>query len=436
MFIVSHNQLTGTLNPCIYHMTNLTRFAVDDNNLHGSISGLFNPEKLEMLYLVAMGQNSFTGTIPSELFLLPQIKLLGLSMNCLHGELPSTVCKAQTLEALVLDGIHSSSNCVIHEAWNPFDTVHSYLGAGLHGTVPDCVWKLPKLVSLHFAGNGLKGTIPSLQNASEYGPLFDLSLTHNMFSGYIPTAFEQKPFIYADFSYNKFKGSLFGFKDQRFSDHKDGVGMHLSATANRLSGRLPDSFEHAYNLSVLSGNLFACERLPQNDPAYSNYVCGSSEKDNASYVFAGVLCFAFMIVFVVYCGYKVDYQWHYHAMQIIKLFRDTLIYCRHCEKVFSMPSSDGKDVYENLLRYIASLTIIRMIAIAVMLYTIFILGTVFIVLYNVNDGEYTTHINYYTWVSTSVFLTGDLSAALLFSLWTIHTIADYTDIYHRFLSTG
>lgn len=58
--------------------------------------------------------------------------------------------------------------------------------------------------------------------------------------------FEQRLFIYAEFSYNKFKGLLFGLKDQRFFQS---VGMHFLATANRLSGHLPHSFESAYNLS-------------------------------------------------------------------------------------------------------------------------------------------------------------------------------------------
>ena len=98
---------------------------------------------LQYMILVNCSDNAFSGDIPDELLLLPNIDTIVLSKNCFVGTLPSTICHASQLRNLVLDGLSTSKSC--HQSKNrPI--------ARIHGSSPDCIWNLEKIKSIHLSG--------------------------------------------------------------------------------------------------------------------------------------------------------------------------------------------------------------------------------------------------------------------------------------------
>ena len=70
--------------------------------------------------------------------------MLTLVKNQFTGEIPTSVCQALSLTTLVMDGLTSGSDNKIPR-W-------------MDGSLPNCLWSLPKLRVLHVSSNGLKGT--------------------------------------------------------------------------------------------------------------------------------------------------------------------------------------------------------------------------------------------------------------------------------------
>lgn len=111
------------------------------------------------------------GVIPDEIFDLPHIVTIALSLNCFHGTLPLAMCGAKELLVLAMDGLGVAKECQTGLRI-PFSG--ALLWNTLEGSIPACLWSLPHIELLHLSGNGLTGTISSeIPNNST---LKDLSL--------------------------------------------------------------------------------------------------------------------------------------------------------------------------------------------------------------------------------------------------------------------
>jgi len=73
--------------------------------------------------------------------------MLSAADNSLDGDVPQCLCKAVNLSTLVLNGIGNQ----LHDV---------RISASVRGTLPECIWSLPKLRVLYAAGNRLKGNLP------------------------------------------------------------------------------------------------------------------------------------------------------------------------------------------------------------------------------------------------------------------------------------
>jgi hypothetical protein len=313
------NQLTGTIPSSISNLANLVNFHLHQNLLNGPITfQLTSFAKLQQLFLQ---QNSFTGSlsllfsssngslsssklfnldvsdnlfsnsIPSTLFLLPQLQSISLSLNCFEHELPVEICGAMSAEVISMDGLGSAMGCQ-NVVTLPFTSV--ILVRSLVGEIPPCVWSLSNLETLNLAGNGLKGRIGS---ASSMLSLVNLTLSHNYLSGEIPLWLQKKEMVRLDLSHNKLTGDVDGFKHQyNFNNSQidrlinDSSKKSLTLVVNRLSGDLSSSaFGKYVDLDILSGNLFGCDNLPKNDQNSESLSCGSEQYDQAAILMAGVL---------------------------------------------------------------------------------------------------------------------------------------------------
>eukprot|EP00986_Skeletonema_menzelii_P008781 scaffold3803_cov151-Skeletonema_menzelii.AAC.8 len=101
---LNNNQLTGTIPSEIGLMENLKQLKLYENQLTGTIpSEIGSMENLEELWL---NNNQLTGTIPSEIGLMKNLKYLILHDNALTGTIPSEI---GLMENLVLFFLHDNA---------------------------------------------------------------------------------------------------------------------------------------------------------------------------------------------------------------------------------------------------------------------------------------------------------------------------------------
>ena len=143
-------------------MTNLKRPSV---SLYSSTSSLCYCFLFpDTLYL---DNNELSGVLPDELFSLTSILSLRLSNNTLiSGEIPESIGNAnETLKQLIITN------------------------TSLGGNLPDQLFSLGELTNLDLAYNSFSGTL-----SEDFGllqKLLELRLNDNLFTGAIPTTFEE-----------------------------------------------------------------------------------------------------------------------------------------------------------------------------------------------------------------------------------------------------
>lgn len=175
---VSGNKLTGTLPAKVFSAPNMTIFAAGENCLHGEIpDAICSATKLEklMLYAMSLGCSSssrMTGSVPSCLFAMPNIRSLYLSSNNLPGSLPNDILTSSPhlvnisvsynkMEGTIPEKLMRLQLSVLDLANNKFTGV---LSDGINGTNKemDAVEK----TALSMKVNRLSGAIPYRTSAS------------------------------------------------------------------------------------------------------------------------------------------------------------------------------------------------------------------------------------------------------------------------------
>ncbi|KAL0314148.1 UNVERIFIED_CONTAM: putative receptor-like protein kinase [Sesamum angustifolium] len=243
---LSRNRLSGTIPPSIGNLTLLNRLSLVDCGLEGQIpgslvqlqrlillqlagnrlighipSGLFN---ISTIFIFAVRSNRLEGTIPPDVaFTLPNVRNLDLGENQFTGEIPSSLSNASSLTAINLSSnnftglmmnncerltnleyfflsgnnflgdfsfISSLTNCTSLQVPASFSNYRNLLTFdlshnNLNGEIPGEIISLSSVsISFSLAYNTLTGPIPPevglLRN------LADLDLSNNMLSGFIP----------------------------------------------------------------------------------------------------------------------------------------------------------------------------------------------------------------------------------------------------------
>ena len=178
------NQLTGTIPTELGSLSNLRWLSLWGNQLTGTIpTELGSLSNLERLYL---GGNQLTGAIPTELDNLSNLTELGLWGNQLTGTIPTQLGNLSKLTGLNLGG-NQLTGAIPTELGNLSNLTELGLwGNQLTGTIPTQLGNLSNLTGLEpRRGNQLSGQIPSsLGSLSE---LEGLDLSGNQLTGTIPT---------------------------------------------------------------------------------------------------------------------------------------------------------------------------------------------------------------------------------------------------------
>ena len=439
---VSNNALNGTLGTMISGLTKLSVLYANNNKLTGNLYGLvpssssldvtngtLGTTHYQVLSQVDISNNQISGSIPVALFqMLPNLTALNLMKNCLTGSLSSSYCAATGLQALVLDGIHSADSCQYHVVRNEFkhyDSDNFYISKPLGGTIPACLFTLPKIQTIHLAGNGVEGTLPhSLTTISS--TLLDLTICHNQLTSSIPEAIQVHSFRYLDLSYNRFYGSLNANFDPTAPSSSPSSSPSLVPTAsaflelemNRLSGSVPSTLLNIGDINILHGNMFACEvteessQLPDNDQYKHAYECGSNNVDNTFY--AWLIFMAFCALFVLLIRVAALQCQIQYALGLIQSFQESLflyweVYNSKLTALFYNKNINYLHEYGDNLMSLRKWSMVYTITVALIFMPLYVAFTFF----------NSTYTNTYIWQVSLGFLTGEeptIITIILFAL--------------------
>lgn len=408
---VNNNLLTGSLPKSLVQLTFLKSLLVQENQLTGNLDGLFNHTTQRLLNTIQLSNNQFTGSLPTEAFLLKDLQALISVSNCFEGSIPQEVCGCELLLTLALDGLRSASSC--RRTILPGISSAYKLSNTFGGTVPACLFSLPRINTLHLSGNALTGSLPGdIEISNE---LVDLSLSHNVLSGTIPTNIQNRVWYNLDLSYNRFEGDLrsdFYAIDRNFSVKVtvEELGINytepsttaaLSLLNNRLSGEIPSKVKHMVNISVLSGNLFTCAvgqtDLPPHDPGQKTYQCGSNFFDVPYFAWLG-------LVFMLLGTALSAYYWRRDIDKYIGL-SEMILVCEHWLRILSIRNNQS-EVINSKLKSVSYVCLVFDVVTKVSCWcTLFVLF-VLLPFYLIVTAYYGTHVTQYAYSVSAVYISG------------------------------
>ena len=221
----------------------VTELRLGGNSLSGSIpSELVNLTNLRDLYL---HDNSLSGNIPAELGNLTNLTSLALHSNSLSGSIPSELGNLTNLTNLYLDDNRLSGN-IPAELGNLTNLSDLFLYSNsLSGSIPAELGNLTNLTVLDLKLNSLSDSIPA-----ELGNLTNLtylSLWANVLSGSIPSELGNLTNLT---TLLLFSNSLSGSIPSELGSLINLTGLYLNN--NSLSGSIPSEIGNLTNLTNLN----------------------------------------------------------------------------------------------------------------------------------------------------------------------------------------
>lgn len=416
-----HNRLRGQVPHSFGYLTSLVVLQLHANHLTDCFGGMYWQAEEMILTNIDMSDNNCYGKIPYDIFKVPTLETVALSVNCFSGTLPDSICMANNVSVLSMDGLDAASGCS-GRFHMPFSSVDVPLSRGVLGTIPKCLLSLPNLVVLHLAANHFTGTL-SVTKAEITPSLVNLSLAHNQLSGTISHGIKESKFMELDLGYNTFTGDCDNFVQPPYNNSL------FSLKVNRLSGAIPHTFSSAGHVDVLEGNLFSCSSsTPEGDPNRNTYTCGSSELDQANYVFASVVGLVCLCVSV----YVIDRLRKTYSRRATS-FNEQADH-DHSISTWASDASQSLFVYAHFLDYLTtdSLSHVRkfrdlMWMLSQSVGFICILGTMLLsplYILKLSEGSrgsfvYSTHETTYAWVSTVAYISGVVPAAIIMAAWIV-----------------
>jgi Leucine-rich repeat (LRR) protein len=305
------NFLTGLVPSELANLRSLIYLNVSLNKLKGNLGQLFATSNFSNVVDLDFSLNAFTGTLPRQLFQNSRhLSSVILFSNCFSGTVPDEICESPVLQTLILDGLSSGPSCASSV---DLSIIHGFFPKYfMQGSIPDCIWSMPNITTLHLSSNGFTGTIGPVPSDSL---LQDINIRGNLLSGTIPTATLLKSGSYTqlDFSRNRFSGIL-----PPNLELNPNSTTYVDFSVNRLSGLVPaglSRFVAELNSSTGqqqmpatviygTGNLFQCSSttdLSASTTGHSssdddnNVVCGSYNLDVSLGVWGVTTCLALVV---------------------------------------------------------------------------------------------------------------------------------------------
>ncbi len=105
-----HNSLTGKFPTNIFQISALFSLQLQGNKFTG-FSGKTSDPASAKLVTVDISDNAFSGTFPARLLTVSTLVNLAASGNCFSGEISDVLCTAMNLQLLSLDGLSGGNKC-------------------------------------------------------------------------------------------------------------------------------------------------------------------------------------------------------------------------------------------------------------------------------------------------------------------------------------
>lgn len=419
---LANNYFHGTIPENMGNLKSLTFVNVSSNNFYGSIpSGICHLYYAQNLFLynnaftsqfpdcfpagnisswriLDLSRNQITGSLPVSIFKVSSLQVFAAVENCFEAFSLEEVCDAQALEVLALDGLRSASTCQVRL----FPGAKTYLLDGLNSVnIPDCLFAMNTLQTLHLSGNSIQGT---LSHSLVIGDkLVDLVLSHNLLSGDIPEVIQTRQWTRLDLSFNKLSGYLRQSISPLFN------GSELILKSNRLSGQVPAALIPATTIDILSGNLFQCDYytaghgLPDHDPAMQTYNCSNSfEQLFYLWAFPAAMVMIFLSVIFCFHRYIISSALYHKWSHLDPRFS-------HWISTYQSASVVFYDSFPSLHKFRRFGAYLRSSYIKVSCYALFLVLPVYVVL----SHFYQTYEFKYTWTTSSVYLSGFTPAVVV-----------------------
>ncbi|KAL4637423.1 hypothetical protein ACB092_03G076200 [Castanea dentata] len=165
-----------------------------------SIGKLQKLERLMRLVMLVLARTALNGSIPKQIFELPQLKFLLLANNSLSGSLPNEFGHLRQLEIMVISGNQLSRNIpAITKRYSILQRLNIARNR-ITGSIPKSLENLAALESLDLSSNNLSGLIPTeLENLNA---LQMLNLSFNSLEGEV-----QKNGVFVNISWDSLQGN-------------------------------------------------------------------------------------------------------------------------------------------------------------------------------------------------------------------------------------
>eukprot|EP00605_Chrysophyceae_sp_TOSAG23-4_P000091 GSChrysophyteH1.ASY1.ANO1.93.1 assembled CDS len=417
-FKVFENELTGTIPYAFSQWSDLRYFQVENNHFTGS-PDIFDELNMLELEVIDIGNNAFTGPLPSDTFLLPSLRIYAAPENCFSGSIPDTVCKPDKIEVLILSDLTSGHACRKYffgenSVFDAFTGAHT-----LDGSIPPCLYEKDHLQHLYLSGNGLKGSLPEKisRNISE------LDLSDNLITGTIGTVIAQSEQMYIlHLQDNKIGGTLDAFEGSKQYQKYD-----LMLKQNALSGTIPEKLFGSDKIAMVQGNTFECSgaaTVPVNDPYREKYICGASAFDFQVSAFSFLLfLLAAYFAYLWWKGKSVEKtHWAYKFPRRLKYWwrvgrplRGQGIYYATVKETIGKEFGEMKRVvtHFNTLRYCEYYESLRYMCIRMGV----ILSGLLIIYISMSGESYRTLTYAYLWKSTAAYFKGNVATGVLCVFW-------------------
>ncbi len=403
------------------------------NFFTGPLHEILNSSNVHRLEGLSLSNNELTGTIPSEFFSrLPALIVLSLGSNCLSGTLPNEICEASHLWGISVEGGSTSENCKVPIIDIPSLGMNAFVTRkSITGTVPACLFGLQTIRSIYLSGNRLTGTLPDINSSS----LFNASLSYNVLTGTIPTSWYRKELALIDLSYNKLSGTF--PQNSEISFNQNDIIEIVSLQVNRLSGTIPSSFKAtSVDVTMLNGNMFSCgwnkRELPQNDPDFATYSCGSNMINNSIYLWFFMSFFVFFLMTLIIRKLRQQKERNRQSLSSMKQFVD-LMNDLYISLLVNNTSSLPEVIitstsYPSILNFFFFSLHVRQYAVYVSCFILIILMPVYAVL----GIYYRTYKESYAWTISGIFLSGTNATITLMIFFVLFIMLGVVLVYYLF----
>jgi Leucine-rich repeat (LRR) protein len=225
---------------------------------------------------VLLGSNRLTGTPPTELFELPNLKFLWLYSNPIDFSFEG-IGQASSLRSLLLDSTKLRSLEGIGSARSLVDVDVRF--NNLAGTIPKELDNLVNLQSFTCSQNDFSGPVPELTALRK---LNTLRMSNNQLTGTLPTFASHPELKSLDLSENNLIGTIPSNFMESVNEQQT---IFLDLSENRLTGNVPGELSRFAELTLYLRE----NRIEGIDPGLCS-MDGWNEGDVGSFQCDGILC--------------------------------------------------------------------------------------------------------------------------------------------------